>query len=96
MQINYTGAAFTALCDVINYVESTNTLGAGVRWLNKLEKFLLQSLQNPSVIRFCNNHTFYRLELRCLNFNDWVIAFSIDANSNVLIEAVLHSSRIVD
>ena len=95
MQISYTGAAFASLSDVVNYVESMNTLGAGVRWLNKFEEFLNASLTIPSVIKLCNNRTFYELELRCINFNDWVIAFSLD-NDKVLIEAILHSSRLTD
>ena len=75
MQINYTGAAFASLCDVVNYVESMNTFGAGVRWLNRFEMFLQQGFLNPTVIKLCNNQTFYSLQLRCLNFNDWVSRF---------------------
>lgn len=95
MQISYTGAAFAALCDVVNFVESKNTLGAGVRWLNRFEAYLTQSLSNPSIIKLCNNLTFQELNLRCINFNDWVIAFSINGK-DVLIEAILHSSRLTD
>jgi hypothetical protein len=95
MQISYTGAAFATLTDVVNFVESKNTLGAGIRWLDKFEAFLLQALTNPSIIKLCNNRTFYELDLRCINFNDWVIAFSIN-EGEVLIEAILHSSRLTD
>ena len=95
MQINYTGEAFMALTDVVNYVESLNTLGSGIRWLNRFESFLVSSLTNPSLIKLCNNRTFYNLELRCLNYNDWVIAFSIH-DEQIIIEAVIHSSRLVD
>ena len=31
MQIRYTDAAFSSLNDVVDYVESKNTFGAGVR-----------------------------------------------------------------
>jgi hypothetical protein len=95
MEISYTAEAFASLVDVVNYVESMNTLGAGVRWLDKFEIFLNNSLPTASVVKPCNNRTFYELQLRCLNFNDWIIAFSLD-NDNVLIEAILHSSRLVD
>lgn len=95
MQINYTGDAFEALVDIVNFVESTNTLGAGIRWLNRFESFLGPALTNPSLVKICNNKTFAILDLRCLNFHDWVIAFSVN-NDGVMIEAILHSSRLVD
>ena len=96
MPINYTGTAFETLVDIVNYIESTNTLGAGVRWLDKFESFLDNSLGTVALVKICNNKTFAVLELRCLNFNDWVVAFSITDDNTVLIEAILHSSRIVD
>jgi len=95
MQISYTGTAFEALSDVVNFVESKNTLGAGIRWLNKFETFLTQSLTRPDIIKLCNNKTFYELGLKCLNYNDWVIAFSLNGEQ-ILIEAILHSSRLTD
>ena len=95
MQISYTGAAFAALSDVVNFVESKNTMGAGIRWLNKFETFLTQSLSKPNIIKLCNNNTFYKIKLRCLNFNDWIIAFSLNGEQ-ILIEAILHSSRLTD
>ena len=95
MQINYTGEALASLYDVVNFVESQNTLGAGVRWLDKFETYLSQSLTNPSIIKRCNNHTFYNLDLKCLNFNDWIVAFSLN-DEQIIIEAILHSSRLTD
>lgn len=95
MQISYTSAAFESLTAVVNFVESKNTEGAGVRWLNKFETFLLNSLSRPDLINPCNNRTFRELGLRCLNYNDWVIAFSIH-EEQILIEAMLHSSRLID
>jgi plasmid stabilization system protein ParE len=95
MQINYTGAAFEALIDVVNFVESKNTIGAGIRWLNRFEDFLIRSLSNPKIVYPCHNKTFNDLGLRCLNYNDWVIGFSIHDEA-VLIEALLHTSRLTD
>ncbi len=95
MRINYTGAAFESLSDVVNFVESKNTQGAGIRWLDKFESFLTSSLNNPELIKLCNNKTFQELGLRCINFNDWIIAFSIQ-EKEILIEAILHSSRLTD
>lgn len=95
MQINYSGEAFESLIAVVNYIESTNTFGAGERWLKRFEEFLSASFKSSAIIKLCNNKTFYDLKLHCLHYNDWVIAFS-QQDDNVLIEAILHSSRLVD
>lgn len=95
MQINYTADAFASLLGLINFIETNNTQGAGLRWLGKYETFLQKSLFNPSQIKICHNQTFRRFVLHCLNYNDWTIAFSIHDNY-VLIEAMLHKSRITD
>lgn len=95
MQISYTMDAFTSLINVVNFIESKNTIGAGLRWLGRLEDFLIESFTSPQSIKFCNNQMFNQLQLRCLNFNDWVIAFTVQ-EEGVTIEAILHSSRITD
>jgi hypothetical protein len=95
MQINYTKKAFATLTQLVNYIEASNTQGAGVRWLDRYEAFLKKKFLNPEEIRPCNNSTFNKLGLRCIYFNEWLIAFSIH-KSSILIEAILHRSRIVD
>jgi hypothetical protein len=95
MEINYTADAFASLIKLVNWIEDKNTAGAGLRWLNKYEYFLLENLSRPEEIKLCHNITFKQLNLRCIYFNDWVIAFSAHAN-NILIEALLHKSRIAD
>lgn len=95
MQINYTSDAFSSLIQLVNYIESVNTKGAGLRWLNRYEIFLQKTLIKPHQIKLCQNLKFNQLNLRCINFNDWVIAFSVNENY-ILIEALLHRSRISD
>lgn len=95
MQINYSTDAFDSLIHLINFIESKNTKGAGIRWLNKYEVFLKKKLKTAQQIKLCNNETFHRLNLHCIHYHDWVIAFSIH-NKDVLIEAILHKSRIND
>jgi len=95
MQIEYTEEAFLSLVKLVNFIEEKNTDGAGQRWLSKFEFYLLSTLPNSLGISHCNNETFKRLNLKCLYYNDWVIAFSIQ-NGNVLIEALIHKSRITD
>ena len=95
MQINYSTEASSSLIRLVNFIEEMNTDGAGIRWLNKFELFLNTTLPNSLTISLCNNQTFKRYHLRCLYYNDWVIAFSVQGN-NVLIEALIHKSRITD
>ncbi len=95
MQINYTADALGSLIQLVNYIESVNTKGAGLRWLNRYELFLQKTLIRPQQIKHCHNLTFNQLNLRCINFNDWVIAFTVNENY-ILIEALLHRSRISD
>lgn len=95
MQINYTKDAFVSLVSLINFIEENNTANAGLRWLSKFDDFLEQRLVRPYEIKLCNNNSFKKLELRCVYFNDWIVAFSIDGDT-ILIEVLLHKSRISD
>ena len=95
MQVSYTQDAFASLIALVNFIEANNTNGAGVRWLNKFEQFILDVFGNVNNTRLCSNKTFETLHLRCVYFNDWAIAFSIHGNG-ILIEAILHKSRITD
>lgn len=95
MQIDYTTDAFASLLQLVNFIEGKNTRGAGLRWLTKYEAFLHKSLPTLTLVKFCNNLAFQKLQLRCLNYNDWLIAFSV-SGEKILIEALLHRSRIRD
>lgn len=95
MQTNYTTDAFASLLQLVNFIETKNTIGAGLRWLGRYEAFLLQSLVDPLKRKICQNQTFRQLKLHCLNYKDWTIAFSVH-EKYVLIEALFHKSRITD
>lgn len=95
MQVKYTIDAFASLTNLINFIEGKNTAGAGVRWLNIYEQHLTKSFVNAKQKRLCRNETLRKLNLRCIYFNDWLIAFSIHKDF-ILIEALLHKSRITD
>jgi hypothetical protein len=95
MQISYTGEALSSLIKLVNFIEEKNTQGAGERWLNRFELYLQTTIPYSLKISLCNNETFKLLNLRCLYYNEWVIAFSIH-NEIVLIEALIHKSRITD
>jgi hypothetical protein len=95
MQIKYTLDAFASLTSLINFIESKNTQGAGLRWLERYEAFLLKTLVNVKRLSFCKNSVFKKLHLYCVYFNDWLIAISVHEDF-ILIEALLHKSRIRD
>jgi hypothetical protein len=95
MEIKYTADAFFSLASLVNFIESKNTEGAGIRWLNRYENFLKSELIFPEKRKICNNKTLKRLGLLCLSYKEWTIAFSVHENY-VLIEAILHKTRISD
>lgn len=95
MQINYTANAFASLASLIDFIEEKNTVGAGIRWLNQYQSYLERNLGKAENVRLCNNKTLRNLGLKCIYFKDWIIAFSLDKDG-VLIEALLHKSRITD
>ena len=95
MEINNTLDAFDSLTALLLFIEKENTKGAGIRWLNKFESFLMETLPSHEVMPFCNNKTFHQLKLKCLNYNDWIIAFTVH-HTTINIEAILHKSRLKD
>lgn len=95
MLINYTTEAFLSLTQLINFIEEKNTSGAGIRWLDKFEAFLTSQLPVSLGIQLRQNKTFRKLQLRCLYYSNWVVAFSVHEDF-VLIEALIHKSRIVN
>ncbi len=95
MQISYTNDAYASLVSLVDFIEAKNTQGAGIRWLNRFEEFLTKSMILHLHIPFCKNETFRRLNLKCIQYNDWVIAFS-ETNEQITLEAILHISRISD
>jgi hypothetical protein len=95
MEINYTVHAADALMNLVSFIENKNTKGAGLRWLKNFEIFLQHSLQHHTKIKLCHNATFKALKLKCIYYNNWLIAFS-EKEHTILIEAILHISRIRD
>jgi hypothetical protein len=57
MQVKYTADAFASLTGLINFIESRNTSGAGIRWLNQYENFLKKAFVNPGHKKICGNDT---------------------------------------
>jgi hypothetical protein len=94
MEFNYTQDAFATLLSLINFIEERNTPGAGYRWFLQFEKFLKESFNSPDQFSICNNKTFATLNLYCIQYKSWLIAFTV--KEEISIEVLLHKSRIVD
>ncbi|MEP7168769.1 MAG: hypothetical protein ABI855_05310, partial [Bacteroidota bacterium] len=92
MEINYTVHAANALMDLVSFIEDKNTKGAGLRWLKNFEIFLEGYLSHHAKIKPCHNATFKNLNLKCIYYNNWLIAFS-DNEDSILIEAIVLSKR---
>jgi len=60
-----------------------------------MRAFVKKKFFNPSKIKRCHNPTLNLLQLRCIYFNEWLTAFLVKADF-VLIEALVHKSRISD
>ena len=95
MEIKYSNDSVVSLTALVTFIEEHNTKGAGLRWLSKFELHLQETLKHHSVITLCNNSTFRQLNLQCIYFKEWLIAFSVIKNT-ITIEALLHKSRISD
>ena len=79
MEINYTNDAFSTLAQLVEFIESNNTKGAGLRWLSKFELFLNSNFKNFKQTKYCNNKTFHSLKthlkvinIESFNLNDLI------------------------
>ena len=69
MQVKYTIDAFASLTALVNFIESQNTEGAGIRWLDRFERYLKETFANPAQRRMCANATLRKLNLKCIYFS---------------------------
>lgn len=95
MEIEYSEEAYSILMSLVHFTESENIPGAGYRFILRFESFLQRKFQLPKQYRICNNLSLQKLNLCCVYFNNWVIAFTIEEDT-VFIESILHISRITD
>lgn len=78
MEIILKPKAQKALKLIATFVEQKNTLGSGVRFIEKfslkLQTYALENTQFQS----CKNQTLFVLGFSCITINKWVIAFKIE------------------
>ena len=83
------------LLAVANWVESKNTKGSGLRWLNKFYVYIEKNAKAVHALPLCKYKVFKAKKLICLTYNDWVIACKVEDN-NVAVHAVIHRSWLQD
>ena len=77
MRVMYEAEAMETLFDIAYFIDCLHTEGAGDAWV---QKFLIriESYALPHVsYALCNHSYLASLNLSCLIYNDWVVAFKI-------------------
>ena len=77
MEINFSDEAITDLQSLLDFVENINTPKAGNHFLLRFEEFIEPKFEVKRAFRLCNNLSLRKLNLCCIYFNNWVIAFTI-------------------
>jgi hypothetical protein len=78
MTVVFKPDARIVILEIIDFIDSINTPGAGFFWEDRLVSYL-RSYALPNVTyALCNNDYLASLGLSCINFNDWVVAFKIE------------------
>lgn len=77
MKIDIRKRALNTLIKVAEFVESKNTSGSGLRWMNKVEE-KIESLAEAKVkAAFCHHASLAKYNFRCIAYNDWIIVYRI-------------------
>ncbi len=88
MKLLISSEAAKSIKAVINFIESQNTTGSGIRWFRKLEKYLRRIIQVTPSLPLCKYPPFSEKKLHCIVYKDWIIAFKNRGNNCVIIAFV--------
>jgi hypothetical protein len=91
MQIEIKKRALYRLNSIANWVEDKNTEGSGKRFLVKFYEFIFSQSNAVHAVPLCKFPEFKIRQLKCLFFNDWVIACKADKNK-IVISTIIHGS----
>ncbi len=88
MTVVFKPDARIVVLEIIDFIDSINTPGAGFFWEDRLVSYL-RSYALPNVTyALCNNEYLASLSLSCINFNDWIIAFKIEGELFVVYKII--------
>lgn len=88
MTVFYDEEARSTLYEISDFIDSINMEGAGYRWLAKFEAWLEQYAKSNVTYALCRDEYLASLDLSCINFNDWIIAFKIEGELFVVYKII--------
>lgn len=93
LQLTFAKSAESQINSVVDYVESLNTKGSGLRWYLGFREFIQHYAQSNVSYTLCNFPPFASKKYSCITFNKkWIIAFKIVGNRFRVQKVVLGSS----
>ena len=78
MTVVYGQEAKEALFEISDFIDSINSEGAGDRWTARLADWVKEYAVSNVTYALCSNEYLASLGLSCINYNDWIIAFTIN------------------
>jgi hypothetical protein len=84
----YSEEAIATLFEISDFIDSVNTSGAGERWVAKLTAWVDSYALSNVTFALCNDEYLASRHLSCINFNDWIIAFSIEDSLFVIYKII--------
>jgi len=84
----YSEEAIATLFEISDFIDSVNTPGAGERWVAKLAGRIESYALSNVTFALCKHEYLAWLNLSCINFNDWIVAFSIDDDVFVVYKVI--------
>ncbi len=91
MQIEIKAPAMKTLKSIADWVETKNTVGSGNRYMTKFYNFIVSQMDSVQALPLCKFPEFNLRKLKCLFYNDWVIAIKAEKNKMV-IHSIIHGS----
>ena len=92
LKVIYEGAAQSQLESIAEFVESKNTTGSGLRWLEQFYDFIEPYAQPNLKYALCSDKEFALQKFSCIVFRKkWIIAFKISSSKFTVHHIVLGS-----
>ncbi len=88
MQVFFTLKAQNALTAIVDFVESKNSPGSGIRFALKLESKINEYALENIKYALCSNYILAKLGYSCFSYHKWVIAFKIVNNQFIVYRIV--------
>jgi hypothetical protein len=79
MVIEIKRRAMNTIVETALYIESLNTSGSGVRWMETIEHEIREIALSRAKFAICRNPSLAKFKYRCVSYKGWVIAFRISA-----------------